>query len=435
MELGLVIGKKGRDIPPERALEYIAGFTNVIDIAADDLFQGYDQPVKRTNSDFFIDATASWGGKKMDTCCPMGPYLVTKDEILNPYNLLGYTLQNGRQRDRVHTGALLLGYERTIAFYSSFATLYPGDVIHLGTVGVDGFPFDLSQCRSDDLGTVGGEFEGLGRLTVPVRRADAKEISGSAVVRKTLSRGAREIASVQHFSMKKARSFWIAFANYAQCRQTENFSRIEDMPRFLNNPASALGVSGASCTLARRTTNVLISAEVCLVVKKIARNVPRRDAEEYILGYSPMVAANDQSIREMIVEPATEQERNLPNVYGRWGDGYNVMLEHPVPGGWDPDGQMRRDLQPVPGRLPLRRGVHAQPYQPLYHFDARRRDFPGKTGADRLDTQGDGGKGHQRISGGFRNGLRLFFLQKIDSGIFGSLILSYEEESSCRILK
>lgn len=348
LEFGIIIGKQGRDIPADKALDYVAGYTNVLDCSRSQLFQGYNKEEQRDDWDFFTSATASWGGKKMDTSCPMGPWLVTKDEIFNPYNLLGYSIQNGRIRDRAHTSAQLLGIERTIAFYSSFATLYPGDVIHLGTVGVDGLPFETQGLADNELGTLEGEFEGLDRLVVPVVReksvwsSEAPQAGSrpvSPVVRRLISSGQDRIDSPEQFDCRCSRNFWVSYGNYRQCEETEGLRPICDMPRFLNNPASALGADGV-CVVAKRATDLVLSAEICLVVKKIAYRVPLEKASEYILGYSPMAAVSDQSIRQQVVEPATAQERELPTVYARWGDGYNQMLASPVPGPLRPDAAM-----------------------------------------------------------------------------------------------
>lgn len=361
LEFGIVIGKQGRDIPPEKALEHVAGYTNILDCSHSQLFQDYNREEKRDDWDFFTSATASWGGKKMDTSCPMGPWLVTKDEIFNPYNLLGYTMQNGQIRDRAHTSAQMLGIERTIAFYSSFATLYPGDVIHLGTVGVDGMPFDTTGVPDSALGTLEGEFEGLDRLVIPVRREkaawssespEAESFPQSPVVRRLIASGQDHIDSPEQFDCRRTHNFWVAYGNYRQCGETEGLRPIRDMPRFLNNPASALGKSGV-CVTAKRATELVLSAEICLVVKKIAYRVPQEKAAEYILGYSPMAAVSDQSISEQIVEPATEQERDLPTVYARWGDAYNQMLASPVPGPLRPDASMTLTVNGVSYSLPV----------------------------------------------------------------------------------
>lgn len=347
LELGVVIGKKGRDIPAEHAMEYVAGYTNVLDCARMQLFRDYNCEERRDDWDFFTAATASWGGKKTDTSCPMGPWLITKEEVFNPYHLLGYTRRNGLVRDCAHTSALMLGIERTIAFYSSFATLYPGDVIHLGTIGVDGITVDVPD-KDADLGTLEGEFEAFDPLTVPLVREKALWSSAnppasskpaSPIVENRIAQGQDVLPSPHAFDCRRSHNFWVSYGNYRQCLEQEELRQIADMPRFLNNPASALGDTG-QCSVAHRATNLVLSAELCFVVKKVAYQVTPEEAPDFILGYSPMAAVSDQSIQEQIVEPATDQERCLPVVYARWGDGYNQLLETPIPWEWNPRAAM-----------------------------------------------------------------------------------------------
>ncbi len=139
-ELGIVIGKAGRDITIDDAMAHVAGYTVVLDLAHD-LYLEQMKAQAQGQLDFFEAATGSWLGKKSDTLCPMGPYLVTPDEVGNPYDLLIYTRQSGWQRDRSHTSAMLVGIEHTIHYLSSFMALQVGDVIHMATMGVDGLPY------------------------------------------------------------------------------------------------------------------------------------------------------------------------------------------------------------------------------------------------------------------------------------------------------
>jgi hypothetical protein len=102
VELAVVIGKAGRYIPLDRAMDHVAGYTVVNDVSGTYYYgivpgnagRGYSLPERY--GDWLYQATASWGGRKADTLAPMGPYLVTKDEIGDPYDLLMYTRQSGR---------------------------------------------------------------------------------------------------------------------------------------------------------------------------------------------------------------------------------------------------------------------------------------------------------------------------------------------------
>ena len=156
-ELAVIIGTGGRDIPVTQAMAHVAGLTIVSDVTVD--YFRRDMFAQPEPYDWFEDAMSSWGDKKSDRRFPIGPYLVTMDEVGNPYDLMIYTRQSGYLRDRSHTGAMHIGIERTISWLSSFRALHPGDIIHMGTMGYDGSPFCSSRpsmvmslkVRSNDL--------------------------------------------------------------------------------------------------------------------------------------------------------------------------------------------------------------------------------------------------------------------------------------------
>ena len=117
-ELAVIIGKKGIDIPEEKALDYIFGYTILNDITARDLQKKHKQ--------FFL-------GKSLDTTCPIGPYAVTADEIPHPDKLTIKTFVNGELRQHASTGDMIFPIEKIIAELSSGMTLEPGDIIATGT--------------------------------------------------------------------------------------------------------------------------------------------------------------------------------------------------------------------------------------------------------------------------------------------------------------
>ena len=117
-ELAVVIGKKGHNIPKQLAYDYIFGYTIANDITARDIQKAHVQ--------FFL-------GKSLNGTCPMGPYLVTKDELPNPNNLSIVTKVNDEIRQNGNTDAMIFKVEQIIAEISRFVTLEPGDIILTGT--------------------------------------------------------------------------------------------------------------------------------------------------------------------------------------------------------------------------------------------------------------------------------------------------------------
>ncbi len=119
VELGVVIGDTARDVPRESALGYVAGYTVVNDVS---------------ERAFQLEHGGQWvKGKSCDTFAPLGPWLVTRDEIPDPQNLElwlevnGHRYQNGNTRTMVFDVAIL------VAYISRYMTLHPGDVISTGT--------------------------------------------------------------------------------------------------------------------------------------------------------------------------------------------------------------------------------------------------------------------------------------------------------------
>jgi 2-keto-4-pentenoate hydratase/2-oxohepta-3-ene-1,7-dioic acid hydratase in catechol pathway len=147
VELAVVIGTAGRDITRGSALGHVFGYTIVNDVTARDLQKRHGQWFK---------------GKTLDTFCPMGPVLVTADEIPDPQQL-GITLRvNGEVRQSSHTSKMIFPVDECIAVLSEGLTLLPGDVIATGTPeGVGAASGRFLQVGD----TVEAEVERIGVLT------------------------------------------------------------------------------------------------------------------------------------------------------------------------------------------------------------------------------------------------------------------------------
>ncbi|MGE5090109.1 MAG: fumarylacetoacetate hydrolase family protein [Candidatus Levyibacteriota bacterium] len=120
IELGVVIGRKARHVAAKDALRYVAGYCVINDVSERD-FQ-----LKR--------GASQWGkGKGCDTFGPLGPWLVTTDEIKDPQNLDMWLDVNGQARQRGNTRTMIFGVAELVADVSRYMTLLPGDVITTGT--------------------------------------------------------------------------------------------------------------------------------------------------------------------------------------------------------------------------------------------------------------------------------------------------------------
>ncbi len=123
-ELAFVIGRGGRHIQAENWADHVFGYTIVNDISARD----------------YQKATSQWlMGKTFDTFAPMGPCIVTADEVPDPHNLKIQLTLNGRTMQDSNTSELIFKIPELIAFLSSVFTLEPGDIVSTGTPAGVGF--------------------------------------------------------------------------------------------------------------------------------------------------------------------------------------------------------------------------------------------------------------------------------------------------------
>lgn len=123
VELGVVVGRKASHVDEAHALDHVAGYCVVNDLS------------ERT---FQLEGTGQWvKGKSADTFGPIGPYLVTRDEIADPQNLRLWLEVDGERFQDGSTSNMVFGVAALVAYLSRFMTLHPGDVISTGTpVGV-----------------------------------------------------------------------------------------------------------------------------------------------------------------------------------------------------------------------------------------------------------------------------------------------------------
>ena len=152
-ELGVVIGAQVRDVSAENALEAVAGYVCVNDVSARDLQ--------------FADG--QWTrGKSPDTFCPVGPALVSRDDIPDPQTLPIRAILNGATVQESTTANMIFGVADVIAYVTRTITLEPGDLIATGTpAGVGAFRDPPLFMKPGDEITI--EIDGLGALTNPVK--------------------------------------------------------------------------------------------------------------------------------------------------------------------------------------------------------------------------------------------------------------------------
>ena len=338
VELGIVIGRDCYHVPVERAYDCIAGYVVVYDSQVNTYYENFDPEagnwrteLLKNYPDWFADATGSWIGKGADSHCICGPYLTTKDEIGNPYDLLVWTETNHQRRDRSSTAGYSLGVERTVHFFSQFMHLHPGDIIHMGTVGTDGIYVDMEQMPFDACGAVGGEIERCGKVWAhvhyPEKLGDTRsdEMKKIPLVPAASDFIDAEGAEITEYTPSKSGSVWTCYGNFHSCMETLGWKKAPS-PRMLNGPASQIAENDSDdLILSPIAQDLDISAEIAVIISRVGKKIDSSEAQDYILGYAAVLSVCDRSIRNQIIEPATPQEREIGLVYGRWGDGYNVL--------------------------------------------------------------------------------------------------------------
>lgn len=147
-ELLLVIGRPGKNISRERALDHIFGYSVINDLSARDL--------QRQHNQFFK-------GKSLDGHAPFGPWIVTRSDIADPHNLKVTCEVNGVEKQNGNTNQMIFDIPETIFQLSKGMQLYPGDLIATGTPSGVGFarnppeflkPGDIVTCSVEGIGTI-----------------------------------------------------------------------------------------------------------------------------------------------------------------------------------------------------------------------------------------------------------------------------------------
>ena len=158
VELGIVIGTRARYVSQKDAFNYVAGYCTVNDVS---------------EREYQLERGGTWDkGKGCDTFGPIGPWLVTRDEVPNPQNLSMWLDLNGVRMQNGSTKTMIFGVAKLVSYVSQFMTLEPGDIITTGTppgVGMgikkDGKPAPVFLKRGDVM-KLG--IEGLGEQTQKV---------------------------------------------------------------------------------------------------------------------------------------------------------------------------------------------------------------------------------------------------------------------------
>lgn len=146
VELAFVIGKTARNVSEADALDHVAGYTICNDVS---------------EREWQLEHGSQWSkGKSFDTFAPVGPCLVTRDEITDPHNLAMWLEVNGKRMQTGNTNTMIFGVQKLVSYLSYFVTLMPGDIVSTGTppgvgMGIKPKPVFLKSGDSMRLGIDG----------------------------------------------------------------------------------------------------------------------------------------------------------------------------------------------------------------------------------------------------------------------------------------
>lgn len=161
VEFSVVIGRTARRLTPENAMDHVFGYTVVNDVSAREVMVREKMQVMLS--------------KSPDTFVPIGPHIVTTDEIPDPYALTIATYLNGGIRQKSTTGAMMVRIPELLTAITRQCTLHPGDIVTTGTPGGVGFFRDPPEFMQPG-DTIVAEVESIGRLSNPIVAGwDARE--------------------------------------------------------------------------------------------------------------------------------------------------------------------------------------------------------------------------------------------------------------------
>ncbi|CAD6198748.1 unnamed protein product [Caenorhabditis auriculariae] len=133
VELGVVIGKKAKNVAKNEALSYVSGYTVALDMTARD----FQDEAKKAGAPWFL-------AKSFDTSCPVGTF-IPKEKINDPHDEELYCIINGQEKQRCRTNVMIFDIPTIIEYITQFVTLEPGDLVLTGT------PAGVSRVNSGDV--------------------------------------------------------------------------------------------------------------------------------------------------------------------------------------------------------------------------------------------------------------------------------------------
>lgn len=311
-EFGVVIGAEARRVPEREAWDYVAGYTCINDMYCHDYHSWYGDQLSP-----YENHARDTLAKAADGCGGIGPQLIPKEAVPDPYDLLTYTRENGRLKNRSYTGGYLHRIDYLIAYLSRFMTLPAGTVISMGAAGWDGVAADFPK-RVGAAVDLEVEIESLGQMkNIVERRVPDRDVSPFQIVQK------RRTANGLNAPLRWS-SLWVLRGNYRSCGEEEGFPPPKAMCPHLF-PALSMSSSAVPLVIPPHATTLALSCQLAAIVgSRPAYHVPREQAWEYLDSIALIVSLHDASLLEPVIRPTCYESRSA-YFLGSCGDGFYKM--------------------------------------------------------------------------------------------------------------
>jgi 2-keto-4-pentenoate hydratase/2-oxohepta-3-ene-1,7-dioic acid hydratase in catechol pathway len=359
MELGVVIGPEAAGVDADAAMDFVFGYT----ICNDTYDRRYQQMTERTARGATVAGVRLGGiatcGKASDGCGPIGPVIVTADEVGSPHDLSAGAWFNERLRVRAHTSAYYYNVRDTVAHFARMMTLPAGSILGMGACGYDGHAVHGPFRRPGPPGTnrLALEFERVGRLEHPIVYADElapadgrQDVAGRAAAihdqpettRHSAPQPSRYLARRAQLGLPAAeqpdlspadvparsRSFWALAENHRR-------APLPDLPAPYLYPARSLAGGTLPYLVPRHARRLVIACELAGVIGPRPVHGPSpENVPPLVLGFAVVVAVMDMSLVDSYPGRRTDDALRFAAYQCRFGDACSrIGAITPVAGG------------------------------------------------------------------------------------------------------
>ena len=345
VELGFVIGAPAREVAAEHAYRHVAGY-----VCTNDGYSNVYSSRVREGSPRDVHSTMQIADKATDGCGPVGPWIATHEEVGDPHDLVLWTRQDGRLRNRSFTAAHIVGVEEAVERLSRLFTLQPGTIVSLGAAGWDGIE-DEPADRASGRTVLEVEAERVGTLRTPVYYPDATQqaeragrspyyfvgtVDGSSPLDR-LNAGRTAVSDPGRSALPDVPSpygFWMLMGNQrdAASLEIERFASPE-LPAPVAYPIGSLAITGDEAgdqervvELPADTGTVRVTCQLAFVVgPEPAYAETAETAAQRVAGLATLLSIHDAGPTEHLVPPVTEYERRFSTFLGYCGDGRHIL--------------------------------------------------------------------------------------------------------------